>query len=198
LFLLFNKYNIILLIKEELKEMIERPNKDEFAPYYLSYVNLVSEGEIISILEQQRNDFILMLTNVSEGQGYFRYAPGKWSVKEVIGHMVDTERIMAYRLLCIARGEKASLPGFDENQYVAQASFNSQTIEQLIENYSIVRQSTILLLKSLDTESWIKTGSANHSEITVRALSFIIAGHELHHRHIVNDRYLNSNHYPSR
>ncbi len=174
-----------------------RPEKGEFAPYYLGYVNLVPKGDIVEILEEQKKDLILQLKNVSEEQGAFRYLPDKWSVKEVIGHMIDTERIMAYRLLCIARGETVSLPGFDEKQYASQAAFNQQTIEELLEHFSVVRQSTVLLLKSLDPESWLKKGSANGSNMTVRALAFIIAGHERHHLQIIQDRYVNSEFYPA-
>ncbi len=177
--------------------MINRPEKDEFAPYYLTYVNSVPEGDIISILSQQMEDTMLLLNDVSEEQGQFHYAPGKWSLKEVIGHITDTERIMAYRLLCIARGETLSLPGFDENKYVAHASFNQQPIEQLLANLSVVRQSTILLLKSLAAESYTRKGLANNVEMTVRALAYIIAGHALHHCQIINERYIHSNDFPS-
>jgi hypothetical protein len=177
--------------------MVNRPEKDEFAPYYLPYVNSVPEGDILSILKQQLEDTIHLVKNVSDEQGQFCYAPGKWSLKEVVGHMTDTEQIMAYRLLCIARGETVSLPGFDENRYVAHASFNKQPIEQLLANLSVVRQSTILLLNSLDAESYIRKGLANKVEVTVRALAYIIAGHALHHCQIINERYIHSNDFPS-
>jgi hypothetical protein len=172
--------------------MINRPEKDEFAPYYLPYVNSVPEGDIISILNKQLEDTKLLLENVTEEQGRFRYAPGKWSIKEVVGHMTDTERIMAYRLLCIARGETVSLPGFDESVYVSHASFNEQTIEKLLEHFSVVRQSTLILMESLAEESWLRRGLANNTDVTVRGVAYIIAGHAIHHCRIIKERYLES------
>jgi hypothetical protein len=176
--------------------MIKRPEKDEFAPYYLPYVNSVPEGDIISILTKQMEDTKLLLKDVTEEQGKFRYAPGKWSIKEVIGHMTDTERIMAYRLMCTARGETVSLPGFDESQYVANASFNDQTFEQLLEHFSIVRESTLVLMKSLSDDAWLRKGLANNTDVTVRGIAYIIAGHALHHCRIIKERYLESEEFP--
>lgn len=172
--------------------MINRPEKDEFAPYYLPYVNSVPEGDIFSTLTKQLEDTVLLLKNVTEEQGKFRYAPGKWSIKEVIGHMTDTERIMAYRLMCIARGETVSLPGFDESQYVANSSFNDQSFEQLLEHFSAVRKSTLVLMKSLNDDAWLRKGLANNTGVTVRGIAYIIAGHAMHHCQIIKERYLES------
>lgn len=176
--------------------MFNRPEKEEFSPFYFAYVSLIPDGNIISILNKQIEDITLLLTNISEEQGQFRYAPEKWSLKEVIGHMIDTERIMAYRLLCISRGEQLSLPGFDEKMYVANASFHHHPIKQIQEHLSIVWESTVVLLESLDAEAWIRRGWANNSEVTVRALAYIIAGHTMHHFNIIKERYLNSNNFP--
>ena len=176
--------------------MINRPEKDEFAPYYLPYVNSVPEGDIFSTLTKQLEDTVLLLKNVTEEQGKFRYAPGKWSIKEVIGHMTDTERIMAYRLMCIARGETVSLPGFDESQYVANSSFNDQSFEQLLEHFSAVRKSTIVLMKSLNDDAWLRKGLANNTGVTVRGIAYIIAGHAMHHCQIIKERYLESKEFP--
>lgn len=177
-------------------QMFSRPEIDEFSPFYFTYVSLISDGNIVSILNNQLEDITLLLTNITEEQGQFRYAPEKWSLKEVIGHMIDTERIMAYRLLCISRGEKASLPGFDEKMYAVNASFHHQPVKQLQEHLKIVRESTVALLESLDAESWIRKGWANNSEVTVRALAYIIAGHAMHHFNIIKERYINSNDFP--
>jgi hypothetical protein len=176
--------------------LINRPEKDEFAAYYLPYVQSVPEGDIVSILSKQLDDTNELLTNVSEAQGLFRYAPEKWSIKEVVGHMTDTERIMAYRLLCIARGETVSLPGFDEMVYVAHASFNEQSWEQLLEQFAVLRQSTLVLMKSLPADAWLRRGLANNTEVTVRGVAYIIAGHALHHCKIIKDRYLSAEDFP--
>ena len=116
--------------------------------------------------------------------------------KEVIGHIADTERIMAYRLLSIARGETAELPGYNDDMYVLKAAFDKQSMQDLIDNLIVVRHSTVHLLKSLDQDTWLQRGNANKSEVTVRALAYIIAGHELHHLQIIKERYLGSNAYP--
>lgn len=176
--------------------MINRPGNNEFAPYYLKYVNSVPEGSITDTLSRQLEETVLLLKGVTEEQGQFRYASGKWTLKEVAGHLIDTERVMAYRLLCVARGESASLPGFDENKYVANASFHHQLMEQLVCHFAAVRQSTLLLLDSLDDEAWLRKGNANNFEVTVRALAYIIAGHERHHCRILKERYMNSDDFP--
>ncbi|MEI4828123.1 DinB family protein [Bacillus sp. FJAT-53711] len=177
--------------------MQKRPEANEYNPYYATYINLLPDGDIIHILEQQMKETILLLTGISDDEGYFRYAPNKWSIKEVIGHIADTERIMGYRLLSIARGETAELPGYNDDMYVLRAAFDKQSMQDLLENLTVVRQSTVHLLKSLDKEAWLQRGIANNSEVTVRALANIIAGHELHHRQIIKERYLSSDAYPS-
>lgn len=164
--------------------------KDEYAPYYSTYVKLAANGDLVQILAQQVEKTITLLQDLTEDQAHFRYASEKWTIKEVIGHLADTERIMGYRLLAIARGETVSLPGYDDNVYVQHASFDKQSVKELLENYYVVRQSTIHLIKSLTNEAFLRRGTANNSEITVRALIAIIAGHELHHRNIIKDRYI--------
>ncbi|MGG2092261.1 DinB family protein [Bacillus sp. S13(2024)] len=178
--------------------MQKRPEANEYNPYYATYINLLPEGDIVHILEGQMKETNLLLKDISESEGHFRYAPNKWSIKEVIGHIADTERIMGYRLLSIARGETAELPGYNDDMYVLRAAFDKQSMQDLLENLTVVRQSTVHLLKSLDKEAWLQRGIANNSEVTVRALANIIAGHELHHRQIIKERYFSSDAYPSR
>jgi uncharacterized damage-inducible protein DinB len=170
--------------------MDKMPATYEYADYYQTYVKLVPEGDIFQILNEQMKETVTMLSALSEPQSEFRYAPGKWSIKEVIGHITDTERIMSYRLLSIARGETASLPGYDENQYVEEANFDSQSLKDLLDHFACVRQSTIHLIKSLSGVALSRKGTANNNEVTARALITIIAGHELHHRNIIKERYL--------
>ncbi|PGD17487.1 DinB family protein [Bacillus toyonensis] len=173
--------------------MQKRPGTNEYNPYYSTYIKLVPDGDIIHILEQQMKETNLLLKDISDSEGHFRYAPNKWSIKEVIGHIADTERIMAYRLLSIARGETAKLPGYNDDMYVLRAAFDKQSMQDLLTNLTVVRQSTVHLLKSLDKDAWLQRGIANNSEVTVRALVNIIAGHELHHRQIIKVRYFGAN-----
>ncbi|MEI4770411.1 DinB family protein [Psychrobacillus sp. FJAT-51614] len=172
--------------------------KNDYAPYYAPYVDLVPEGDFIEILSQQMEEIRNFFYEISDQQALFKYAPEKWSIKEVIGHMADTERVMAYRLLAFARGDSNSLPGFDETEYMQHAFFDKQSIDDLIESLLVVRRSTIQLVKSLSNEDLQRRGIANNHEITVRALIVIIAGHELHHRNIIKERYISSESYPSK
>lgn len=170
--------------------MKQNMDTTEYAPYYEPYVKRVPNGDIIEILSSQSEDTANLISDLNEEQAMHRYGEGKWSVKEVIGHFTDTERIMAYRLLAIARGDASILPGFDDQAYVKNAHFDQLSLQQLSQNFLSVRQSTIQLLKSLPNEVWTKSGNANGSQVTVRALAYIIAGHELHHRSIIEERYL--------
>lgn len=172
--------------------MYELLEKDEYAPYYIYYIKLVREGELIDILHQQLEETSALLQGISEEQAHFRYAPGKWSVKEVVGHLADTERIMGYRLLAIARGEKTPLPGYSENDYVEKAAFNQQSMKDLLEDFVISRKSNLHLIKSLTNDNLLNRGVANNYEVTARAQAVIIAGHELHHRNILIERYIGS------
>lgn len=176
--------------------MYQKPEENEYPSYYSPYVNLVPSGDIVDLLTEQINTTMTALKDITETQAQFRYGTDKWTIKEVIGHMADTERVMAYRLLCFARGDTAPLPGYDDNLYVRHGSFNQLALQTLLENLSIVRKSTISLLTSLDTTAWGRSGNANELDISVRAIACIIAGHELHHLNILRDRYLGSKDFP--
>ncbi len=166
-----------------------KPHSTEYPSFFSRYVDLVSETDPISVLQQKNAG--LLLRSLSEQQGRYRYAEGKWSIKEVLGHVVDAERIFAYRALSIARGEKQSLPGFDENAYVENARFESRTFESVLAEYAAVREATILLFQSFDETILSQTGVSNNNPASVRALVYITAGHEQHHVNILNERYLN-------
>jgi hypothetical protein len=170
--------------------MHQRPASNEYAPFYENYVKLVPECDLLLLLAQQIKETADLLRNVTDAQGEFRYAPGKWSLKEVIGHMSDTERIMNYRLLRVARGDQTKLSGFDENFFVNGASFGLRSVQDLLEELTAVRQATLHLLHGLTDEAWQLTGVANGFEISARALAYVIAGHELHHRKVIEERYL--------
>ena len=167
-----------------------RPNSTEYAPYFEKYVSLVPEGEIVVTLGKQIESTLSLIRGLSEAQGDLRYAPGKWSVKEVIGHLIDTERIFAYHALRFARNDATPLSGFDENSYVANAGFSSRSLADLAEEFEHVRKSNIYMFKHLDGDSCLRRGAANDNEISVRALAYNIAGHELHHVGILRSRYL--------
>ena len=167
-----------------------RPNSTEYAPYFEKYVSLVSEGEIVGTLGKQIESTLSLIRGLSEARGDLRYAPGKWSVKEVIGHLIDTERIFAYRALRFARNDATPLSGFDENSYVANAAFSSNSLADLAEEFEHTRKSNVYLFKHLDGDSWLRRGPANDNEISARALAYCIAGHELHHVGILRSRYL--------
>jgi len=167
-----------------------RPNSTEYAPHFDKYISLVPEGEIVVTLGKQIESTLSLIRGLSEGQGDLRYAPGKWSVKEVVGHLIDSERIFAYRALRFARNDATPLSGFDENSYVANADFSSRDLADLAEEFEYTRKSNIYLFKHLDGDSWLRRGAANENEISARALAYSIAGHELHHVGILRSRYL--------
>jgi len=167
-----------------------RPDSTEHAPYFAKYVSLVPDGEIVATLGKQIEDTLGLLGGLSEAQGDLRYAPGKWNVKEVIGHLIDAERIFAYRALRFARNDQTPLAGFDENSYAANSSFGSRRLADLAGEFKCVRESNIYLFKHLDDEAWSRRGVSNQNEISVCALAWITAGHELHHVGILRSRYL--------
>jgi uncharacterized damage-inducible protein DinB len=170
--------------------MLQRPKENEYPSYYVPYVNLVPDGDLIAILKQNLNATVQLFEGISEQDTHFRYAPNKWSIKEVLGHMSDTERIMSYRLLRIGRGDQTALAGFNENDYVKGSNVNQLPIETILEDFIATRKATITLIKNMPEEAWTNKGIANTFEITASALAYIIAGHEIHHRKIITERYL--------
>ena len=170
--------------------IIERPKLGEYNPYYDRYISLIPGNDIIGTLEKQLPKTVALLSGRSEEEGNFRYEPGKWSLKEVIGHLNDTERIMSYRALRIARGDKTPLPGFEQDDFVRDGPFAELSLSSLVEEFKTIRAATLALLRTFRPQDWTRRGKASDHEITVRALVYIIAGHELHHRNIVEERYL--------
>jgi DinB family protein len=166
-----------------------RPAANEYAPPYAQYISLVPGDDVLSVLGSQLPQITAMFSGRSERDGNFRYAPDKWSVKEVVGHLADTERIMAYRALCIARGDQTPIPGFEQDDYVRGARFSPRKLDDLVAEFTDVRMATLAFFRSLDAEAWGARGVANKNEVTVRALAFIIAGHVLHHRRVLEERY---------
>ena len=169
--------------------IIGRPHAGEYAPYYERYISLVRSEDILNALDEQRRQTVLLLSGRSEEEGNFRYAPEKWSAKEVLGHLMDTERIFAYRALRIARADTTPIEGFEQDDYVRNGPFARRHLSDMIEDYIAVRRATLSLLRNLDEAAWMRRGVANKNEVTVRALAYIIAGHELHHRGMLEEKY---------
>lgn len=167
-----------------------RPVKGDYAEYYQKYLDLVKGEDIFRILVEQNMESQNILNSFSESRGGFRYAEGKWTVKEVIGHMMDVERIFAYRALCIARGEQQPLPGMDQNNYVAFGNFNKRQLFDLNYEYRLLRESNILLFGGFDKSVLQNRGVASGYDVTVLALMFMTAGHEKHHLNILTERYM--------
>jgi hypothetical protein len=168
----------------------ERPGRDEYHAFYEGYVSLVPEGDVSATLERQAGETAALLGGVSEERAGRGYAPGKWSVKELVGHVSDAERVFSYRLLAIARGETRSLHDMDQETYVRSANFNARTLRSLVAELGHVRAATLDLLGGLDAEAWARRGVVNENVMSVRALAHIIAGHEAHHLKVLRERYL--------
>lgn len=167
-----------------------RPRDDEHAPYYSMYISAVPDGNILTTLAAEQKDMLALITDLTDQQASSRYEPGKWSVKEVLGHVIDSERVFAYRALRIARNDRTPLAGFEQDDYVASGGFDQREPADLAHEFDHVRSATIDLLAQLSEEAWSRQGVANGFEVSVRALAWIIAGHELHHKTVIRSRYL--------
>lgn len=168
-----------------------RPGPGEYAVYAGADIAAVPEDDAIDALAQLDEQTPAFFRGLAEPAARgLTYAPGKWTLKEVLGHLVDDERIFAYRLLCLARGEEGELPGFDENRYAAHGEFERRSLEELLAEYAVVRAATLALLRGLPPAAWARRGRVNGYGCTVRGLAFQIAGHERHHHRVVHERYL--------
>ena len=171
---------------------IQRPGADEFAPFYANYVAGVPDGDVTQVLEAQARDLVALVGGLNEARGDYRYAPDKWTVKEVLGHITDTERIFAYRALRISRGDATPLAGFDQDSYVANAHFGHRSLADLLDEFRAVRAATVALFRAMTAEESRRAGSANSVPVSARALAYIAAGHERHHARILRERYLSA------
>lgn len=169
---------------------IARPQSSEYAPYYDRYISLVPDGYIVGTLEKQLEESIALIRSIPESRGDYRYAEDKWSIKELIGHIIDCERVFAYRALRFGRGDTTPLTGFEQDDFVRGADFNKRSLSDLADEYEHVRRSTMSLFGSLEAEAWDRRGVANDNEVSVRGIAYIIAGHERHHVEILRTRYL--------
>lgn len=167
-----------------------RPQTTEYLPYYERYVSLVPEGDVLDTLAGQLDSTLALLRSISEDRAGFRYAPGKWSIKELVGHVIDTERIFAYRALRFARSDQTELSGFEQDDYISNATFDDCRLSDLIDEFEHVRRGNLLMFRQLNDDAWARHGVASNAEVSVRALAFIMAGHELHHLNVLKDKYL--------
>ncbi|HXL14848.1 MAG TPA: DinB family protein [Methylomirabilota bacterium] len=168
---------------------IARPAPGEFIEYYGKYISLVPGEDALPALRDQIRETARLLKPLDEPRALHRYAPGKWSVKEVVGHISDSERVFAYRALRIGRGDKTPLPGFDEKTYTPGGRFDTRPLAEILGEYEAVRAASLALFGGMDGEALLRRGTANGNEISVRALAWITAGHELHHRKLLTERY---------
>ena len=169
---------------------MRRPKPEEYAPYYQKYIDKVKGDNPIKALENQIIAMQAFLSEIPEEKENYRYAEGKWSIKEIIGHLTDAERVFGFRALCFARKDKTPLPGFEENDYVAAANFQKRSFYNLVHEFNLVRESHLALFKTFDEDALSQIGTANNNLISVRALIFIMAGHEIHHLDVIRERYL--------
>lgn len=167
-----------------------KPAKSEFLPYYERYIALVPDGDVVATLGSQVSETLALLRSLPSSVATYRYAPEKWSVNEVVGHIIDSERNFAFRALRFARNDPAPIPGFEQDDYIRNATFDAYPLADLASELEAVRQSTVYMFRHLDEAAWTRRGIANNAEVSVRALAYIIAGHERHHREVLLARYL--------
>jgi hypothetical protein len=169
---------------------ITRPGSNEFDPYFGTYVNAVTGEDALEALRRQRASSAELLAGVPESRAGHRYEPGKWTIREVVGHLSDAERVFAYRMLRIGRGDPTPLAGFDENLYVPAGQFERRSLRDVVAEFLVVRDATIALAGSLGEAELGRTGTASGKPVSARALAWIIAGHEAHHVRVLGERYL--------
>jgi DinB family protein len=179
-------------LSPDLDLMIDRPTQAEFASFYAGYVSLVPENDIMSVLEGQTADVFQQTRAFVPKREEFRYAEGKWSVREVLGHVTDAERVFGFRAFCFSRGDENALPGFEQNDYVARSGYDRCSLADLVQEFGQLREANLIVLRRLDpldNIAWRRMGTASGKQVSVRALAYIMAGHVRHHLHILSTRY---------
>jgi hypothetical protein len=169
---------------------IAAPDPSEYAPYYGRYITLVAGHDVVAALEDQPRETLALLSALSEAQGDYRYAPDKWSIKEILGHVIDAERVFSYRALRFARNDRTPLASFEQDDYVRAGNFADCRLADLTEEFVSVRRASLWLFRQLNAEAWMRRGIASGNEVSVRAVAYIVAGHELHHRRVLQEKYL--------
>ena len=166
-----------------------RPTEQEYAPFYAGYVGLVPEEHVLPVLAAQGDEVVRLAVSVPKERETFRYADGKWSIRELLGHIGDGERVFGYRAFCIGRGDQAAFPGFDQEEYMAAADYDRVPLVQLAAEFAALRASNLAVLRRLPPERWSQTGTASNARVSVRALAYIMAGHVRHHIGVLSARY---------
>lgn len=169
--------------------MMERPGESEYAPFYAGYIAKIADVDVLDLLESQSGRLHALASAASPEQQQFRYAPGKWSVREVVGHLIDGERVFGYRAFCIGRGDQTPLPSFDENEYVAASEYHERDLTVLAHEFALVRAANLMVFRGLSKKERRRIGTANGYPVSVRALAFIMAGHVEHHVGLLGERY---------
>jgi hypothetical protein len=170
--------------------MLERPGQEEYENFYQGYIDRVKSKDVIEFLKVQRRTMSKLFNSMSEDRISYKYAVDKWSVKQVLRHIIDTEIVFAYRVHAIAKSMSADLPGMDEQEYMDNTDDNQNSFEQLIDEFNNVRKSTISMIEGIEPSSFLKFGKANGFPVSVRAKVFILAGHAEHHKFILKEKYL--------
>ena len=168
---------------------IQRPATSEYNPYYQKYVAGVPEGDLLETLQQQGAETVRLLRGITDEKSQYAYAPGKWTIREAVGHVTDAERVFTYRALAFARGDESPLPSFDENRWAEVSNATHRSIEDHVDDFIAVRASTLALFRGFTPADFARAGTASGNRVTVRALAWIIAGHERHHVTILRERY---------
>ena len=168
---------------------MSRPNETEYAPAYQTYVSHVTEDDILPAMRSQIDALDVLLDRVPPERETYAYAEGKWTIRQIIGHLIDGERVFGYRALCIARGETQNLPSFDENEYMLNAPYEHVELEDLLSEFRLARLSNIAMLRTLDQTAWTRVGVANGAPVSVRALVYVMVGHTRHHMGVLRERY---------
>jgi uncharacterized damage-inducible protein DinB len=169
---------------------ISAPQSGEYNPYYYEYIRRVPAGDVLAFMSTQIAESLALLRSLGEEQAMLRPAPGEWNIKEIIGHMCDTERIFAYRALRVGRGDQTALPGFDQDPYVANGNFSQRALADLCDEFAAIRQASLALFRNFTPEATIRMGVASENPVSVRALIYICAGHEHHHMESIRQVYL--------
>ena len=170
---------------------MKRPETSEYAEFYAGYVSLVEETDIVSALQTQLTEIEILFAEMQLEKADYRYTPDKWSVKQLLGHMIDGERVFAYRALRFARNDQTPLPGFDQDTFMENSNFDERTIADLLEEFLYLRQANVSFFKTLDEKAWSNTGTASGAQVSVRAIAYVMVGHVRHHVNILRERYLN-------
>jgi DinB family protein len=169
---------------------MSRPQPAEYDSYYQKYISLVPEEDIILVLETQMDELAELFKDIPEEKGTFAYADGKWTIKEVLSHLIDGERIFAYRAFRIARGDKTPIEGFEQDGYIENSHANRRPFAEMIKEFALLREANLMFFSNLEIGDWVRTGTANNVEISVRSLAWIMVGHTRHHLNILKSNYV--------